>query len=539
MVRLKLKNNKIAMEYTDEESSLVYRSAKIFYRDFRGELRSENLIHNKSMPLGALETFKKRADRFKLNYEIVDERSQIIPDRKLIYWGEKEPRRHQSEILDAVKGESIGLISSPTGSGKTLIATLIAEQKTSSTLVIVPTELAQANMYEEMSKAFGKKNVSTSIPERPAHVGKAIDTTQYKINGISIIKSNEDCENRDDTEQNNQFSDWLNRRSSKTKIDKKSKEYRDLKIREARVNLIRRQNEKTWHKAIHIVCFASIKNLPRWYLSEIKCLIIDEAHTSYASMIKKLMLSLDSVGYCYGLSATPWRDQNHENFILKSLFGGKIIYDYSIEEAIADGVHAKVEVLLVNTSEPQKYLKKEKNPRIIMDDGIIRNSDRNEQICRIAYEQATEGHSVFIGIDEDGHFNGKPDDEDKTYCLRHKLSKYRGLDVYYISGDLSLKEKLIELSKIRENKNGYVVVGTMAFGIAVDVPDIDVAIHASWGKSTIRLIQRSGRAARTGGKDKRMRIYLMWDWWNNALKKQSKARIKSASEYYKTTPIRG
>ncbi|MEK2647515.1 DEAD/DEAH box helicase [Bdellovibrio sp. BCCA] len=540
-VKILLKNSKAELLFETEHTESVYNCARISYKNHRQEIIYLSYIHKRCIPLGMVDHFRERMKRkFKIETEVINARTERIDYRKLMMTTDKVAMEHQENIEAGTDEFPVGKVSSPTGSGKTFITSLIVNQKQTTTLIITPTELAQMNAYEELSSCFGKKNVSIDVPQRPPEVGRELKRRSTAVS-------------EDQTEEQPELSSyeiWLQKKQQKKDKPKKgTPEHRKWSIDKARERQLERFVEKNWEKPIHIICAASIPNLPYWYIEKINLLIIDESHGAYAKLTRNLILASNPT-YLYGLSATNWRDQAQEDRILNALFNNKMIYEFPIDEAIEKGIHAKVSLQSLNSPAPEKfYIKRDINvggktvtiserlmnsrdPRTIIDEGIIRNRDRNKMIVEWAYRDATEGHMVFIAIDEIGQYRGKDDDEDKSYCLKHFLDMRTDIPVFFISGELSLKQKMAELKKIATSETPYIVVGTMSFGIAVDVPGIDTVYLGSWGKSSIRAIQRAGRGARTQMKEKTLRLFNIWDWWNKSAKKQSKIRIKTLCSYY-------
>ena len=75
----------------------------------------------------------------------------------------------------------------------------------------------------------------------------------------------------------------------------------------------------------------------------------------------------------------------------------------------------------------------------------------------------------------------------------------RGFSVVSISGELSQKERL---NALRSIKNGHskVCVATDVAARGIDLPNLDLVIHADLPKTKESLVHRSGRTGRAGNK---------------------------------------
>lgn len=89
--------------------------------------------------------------------------------------------------------------------------------------------------------------------------------------------------------------------------------------------------------------------------------------------------------------------------------------------------------------------------------------------------------------------------------------KYPGQVGRYHSG-LSAKEKTHQQTQFCTGVH-TIIVATSAFGMGIDLPDIDVVIHFNMPSSMNDYIQQIGRAGRDGGKAHCILLYSEEDYW--------------------------
>jgi len=521
---LRVFNSKVEI-VTDDEG--LRKKAKkllnIYWSDPRDKtkLMSVYLGRGNFFPIGFLDEFQKKAKKKNIEFSIESHIVSTARRHNFVFKSPVEPMDHQRAALEACKLHSTGIISSPTASGKSLMMGLITAEKSTTTLILTPSESIREGLAIQFREWFGSKTVSTTVPTKPY-------VPQRRSEGF---------EGNDNLEPDPDPFAFIFKAKPVT-LNK----FEKFKIQREK-SILKKLESGKWFKPITILCWQSLRQLPKEYVKAVGCILIDECHTASAKDIRDLLFEADAAEFRYGLSATPWRDQPHLLKLMQSAIGSSIIFDYKPEDAIEDEIIAKPNLNIIQADFPTKFMKNVKDYRSIIDYGVIRNIARNRQIVKKAIELYDDNHQVFVAIDEIGHFQGKENEsgiiEDNDYCLK-RLFEESGQKVIFISGNDSTAEKNRKISELKESSVGFILVGTMAVGIGTDIPGIDKVIFASTGKSSIRFIQRIGRGMRTDGDNSKvLEVFDFMDRWNPYAKKYSIERIKTFSKYFKGCKVYG
>jgi superfamily II DNA or RNA helicase len=536
MLTLKISNSKVELVTDDDE--LLKRAKKLLkisWRDHRDPTKflSVYLGRGNFFPRGFLAQFENRAKKKHIDFITEDLTDPRVPTQKLVFECSFDPKEHQNKARQAIDEFPMGIVSSPTASGKSLMIALAIADKQTTTLLITPSTVIRDQFVENLREWFGDKAVTSDIPVLPWAPK-------------SFIKDQSEPEQSDDND--NPFDALF--KPKKTKV----KETPFEKARRAQRKAVERKLESgKWIKPITVLCWNSLPQLPKEFIKNVGCIIIDECHTSSVAAIRDLLYKAERAYYRYGFSATPWRDQPHMFRLMQSALGSDVIFDYSPTDAIEDDVIAKPNLNIIESAFPTRFMKGITDYRTIVDDGIIRNKARNLQIVKKAIELVADNHQVFIAIDEVGHFRGKEAEvgidesgnkitqleRDVSYSLKSLFAE-RDQEVVFISGLDSPKEKAEKISSLREHKGGFILIGTMAAGIGTDIPGIDKIISAATGKSSIRFIQRIGRGLRTNNiVGKQLEVFDFIDRWNAKAKKFSILRIETFRKVFKNCKVFG
>lgn len=552
MVKLTAFHHVTEIDGSAEELKAVKKCLRLWVKNPQDKTQFFSIQINRGNKFltGYLEKLKEKLQ--KKNIPFVVEEKRTYPGtgtEKLNMKCEFDLMPHQEGALAAIKENSLGVISCPTASGKSEIIYRTIDHFKHVTLVVVPNESIQFRMQKDLQKYFGTKNVSIDVPDRPSQA-MLEKMEQFKTqNSVNKpVKKSFFAELYETTETKAKIDFGYGdeeKVTSPTLKKKKDFGYSDVEDNEnesekkpKRKGLASRtplrvktplvakstfgSNKKVWHKPITILCYQSLPKLPQWYLDLITLVQIDECHTGATETIRAALMRMPNAAYKFGFSATPWRDAQHELELLKAALSDNIIYEYAIEKAIEDEVVANLEYNMINADTPEEFLKNVRNPRTIMEKGIVNNLTRNRQIVKKAIDEYTDNRGVFIAIDEIAHGN-----------ILVEMFKNKGITPYFLHGQLKGSEKQKMIEELFDFEGPYICIGTMAVGIGTDIPTINSVILASWGKSTIRMIQRIGRGMRADA----LKVYDFWDWFNNSLKKHSLERLRTFRKYYKKSAV--
>lgn len=231
--------------------------------------------------------------------------------------------------------------------------------------------------------------------------------------------------------------------------------------------------------------------------------ILDECHISSCSTIQGIAQEINPE-HIYGMSASPWRDDNSD-LLIECVLGKKIV-DISASYLIENGY--LVQPIIKFKSVPKYHEKIEKNYNTIYKKYIVENDVRNNLVVECAEELVNLGHQTLILYQSIAHGERlKELMEAKMPCVL-----------------LSGKDN----TKIRdEAKQGLdsgeirCILASKIFDIGVDFPSLSGLVIAGSGKSSVRALQRIGRVIRKHPGKKYAAVY---DFADNA------AYVKSHAE---------
>jgi superfamily II DNA or RNA helicase len=501
----------------------------------------------KSFPAAYLSRILSKLEKEKIKYKVEDCRQMPLGRFNFMLRNTlPELWVTQKEALEAIKTHNVGVISSATGSGKSRLILETVLDKNCKTLIVVPTENIRDQLVDFFEDYIGDKNVTTKAPKLDADFYLKSDEDE------EVTVSDEDEEEIEETPVdklkkifNSGTSHSRSERSSdsdkklsqlnnlythsnydeenvspeaKFKKDKGLYKYKDKKdvYQKEKKKKIKSIRKKI--KPVTIMCYQSLRNVSREFLKEIECIIVDECHQSSAETIRTSLLEMETAGYRYFFSATPWRDMTAQMELLISSIGENMIYELKGKDAADQNIISRPKYRLVNPPKPLEWLRDipKRKYRELLERGIIGNESRNQVIVEEAIELYENEFNVFIAVDEISHL-----------MILEKRFKDKGIDVITIHGEMDSHEKNNKVKQVGEKKGSCISIGTMAVGIGTNMPEINAVVLASGGKSTIRFLQRIGRGSRKTASDKDFIVVDFFDWYHDTLIKHSKERVKT------------
>ncbi len=535
MIRGRVEHNLVFIESFEEKELGVLRKALKFYEKkfYSSPGESDYTVisiydeFKNAFPTGYLNKVKNKLEEKNINFKFTDNRRYKKNTYKIkqVTDFENPPREWQKKAIEESKDHHVGFISAPTASGKSRVINELILHHQVKTLVIVPSQNIQTQVANKLRKLIGSSNVSEKIPkqtneefleeqkrvsESKANLmkefleGKRSDGFHHEVDKSSLLE----YLGVEETPEEKYLKE-------KGHFDKTQKQPKKIKKKVKKVREI--------NHAVTVCCYQSLQDYSIKFMDGIEMVIIDEAHHSSSVTIRKALNDMPNAAFRFGFSATPWRDKKVDMELLESALGNVTIFEYDPEKALEDEVIAAPELRVIHPAAPEIYLAKLKNWRAILEQGIIGNKVRNDLIVYEASEAFYQGKNVLICVDEISH----------AEILEEKFKEIE-LDSILIHGRKNRKLNESNIKKIGENsEEGMISIGTMSVGEGTDMPYIDVVVLASGGKSSIRFLQKIGRALRRPeGKEKALIIDFQ-DWFNPILLKHSLARQKIFQEYFR------
>lgn len=345
----------------------------------------------------------------------------IIPTLKALG---KEPYDYQLKAASIAQNEDHGIIRLATGGGKTIVASLMTASFGKKTILYV----IGCDLLYQTHKFFSK-------------------VFNYKIGLIG----DGNC----DIQDINIASVWTVGQA--------------LGLKKTEI-LIDSEDEKT-------VSSQKYKDI-RDMLSSAKVHIFDECHLAACKTIQEISKNINPE-HIYGMSASPWRDDNAD--LLIECILGKNIVDISASYLIEHGFLVKPIIKFLKVPPPIEKIKKVY--QTVYKNYITDNPVRNGMVIHAANRLVEQGYQTLVLYNSVAH----------GQTLYQDLQKK--LPCILLSGKDSTETR--ELAKQQlEDKKINCIIASKIFDIGVDLPSLSGLVIASGGKSSVRALQRIGRVIR-------------------------------------------
>jgi superfamily II DNA or RNA helicase len=382
-----------------------------------------------SFPIGLLGRVKRYYELCNKQFNIIDKRS-ITPSNPLDISDnlknlDIEPREYQKQAVEATKNNYTGIIRVATGGGKTLISALIAADINKKTIIyVIGTDLLY-QFYNFFVSVFGSNKIGI------------VGDGKCDIKDINIV------------------SVWtagqaLDIKTMKFLIEDKLKE---KKVQKNKYNDIKKM------------------------LKETKVHIWDECHIAACDTIQNIYNYIEPE-HLYGMSASPWRDDNAD-MLIECILGTKIV-DISAKRLIEEGYLTKP---IIKFKKVPKIQLSSTQYQTVYKEYIIENDIRNNIILSDTEKLVSLGYKTIVLFKSINHGN-------VLYDLISKKLKCK-----LLNGNDSIEER-DKVKKEIESGEIDVVIASRIFDIGVDVPILSGLVVAGSGKSGVATLQRVGRVLR-------------------------------------------
>jgi superfamily II DNA or RNA helicase len=216
----------------------------------------------------------------------------------------------------------------------------------------------------------------------------------------------------------------------------------------------------------------------RKMLVDCKTHIFDECHVAACDTIQEIGRNVAPENI-YGMSASPWRDDNADLLIECVL--GKRIVDLSASYLIERDYLVKP---IIKFKKVPRYPEKlPRNYNTIYKNYIVENDVRNNLVSDNAEHLVNLGYQTLVLYQSVNH--GK---------ILHKLIADK-LPCVLLSGKDKSKVRREAKEKL-EAKEINCIIASKIFDIGIDLPSLSGLVVAGSGKSSVRALQRIGRVIR-------------------------------------------
>jgi superfamily II DNA or RNA helicase len=489
-----------------------------------------------SFPTGLLSNVLKSLKSQGCEYRLVDNRikpdANIKIDTTFSDYG-RSLYDYQINAVERAMSVTRGILALATGAGKTMTACeLISRMSVSPVLFIVPSR----SLLKQTQKEFVKY---LKVEEKSAHVGMLGDGVfDINPNGVNVITYQTALAafNEKFSESKNKIEvDELVGEGTKKTLEQLKAEFsfaekaynkakahasqhlseaslhmeetekqislandKEKKVLEKALSLLQKDFDKTFSnlikneitaykkaKASLDIRLQSIENKRkiRELFSNAQAVIVDEAHLA-AIVIEALANHADRAYYRFGLSATPWREDNQE-IRLEGCMGKKLV-EVSPTFLIDRGFLVPPRIFMI----PISYSEQEVvNYADSYTKHITKCWERNYRIKQFAEAFQEEGKPVMIIVDRIEHGNiledmikgsvfvpgsdkgeDDPDDEEQDY-----------------------RKRMLDACE----RNEIILIGTQWLNTGIDAPAISVLVMAGSTQASATVLQTVGRVIRS------------------------------------------
>lgn len=385
-------------------------------------------------PTGLLYLAKAWIEKKRLPVEILDDRAPPMPQDGLFTLRlPHTPYPEQIEAAEACSAFKRGIVTAPTGCGKSVIAALIIQSLSVRTLVVTPTVELKKQLICDMSDYFG-----------PDRVGPLKDSPDIAIENVAALN-------------------------------------------------------------------------PSVAQAGYDCVIIDEFHHSGAVTYRNLnKKAWNSIYYRFGLTATPFRSQDHERLLLESVLS-QVIYRVDYKTAVEKGYIVPMEAYYYQL--PKKKVKGYLWPEVYSE-LVVQNEERNALVTTLLQRLQSQAISTLCLVKE----------------ISHGENITKGTDLDFVKGENDdNREKILAFNR-REISTLVATSGVLGEGI--DTKPAEIIIIAGLGKSKNQFMQQVGRGFRKYPSKESCKIILFFDPSHRFTSSHFKAQVKILKDEYGLKPAK-
>lgn len=241
-------------------------------------------------------------------------------------------------------------------------------------------------------------------------------------------------------------------------------------------------------------------------------LMIDEAHHVAAKTYQKLNKGQwNGIYYRFFLTATPFRNNNEEELLLKSI-AGEVVYRLTYRDAIAKGYIVPVEAYYL---EMPKVKTDAHTWAEVYSELVVNNQARNEAIALLLLRLNKEGKSTLCLVKE----------------IKHGTILSEMTNIPFANGQD--EDTRVEITRFNKGKIKSLIGTSGILGEGVDTKPCEFVIIAGLGKAKSAFMQQVGRAVRTYPGKESAKVILIKDSSHKFTKAHFKSQCDVLLDEYK------
>lgn len=414
-------------------------------------------------PTGMISYVRDIMDKFNLQYETMDYRPEVLLGTVLPLH-DLELRAYQDNAVNLAIAKQRGIIQAGTGAGKTSVLSGILARTNVKSLILIH----KTDIFYQLIKNFERV---LKVP-----IGRIGDgECDFQNITVAMIQT-------------------------------------VARLYDPKVKVVEKDNKLLKEKGDQI----------RQFVSDVECVLIDEAHHIAADTFWTVMQNVPKALYRIGVTATPFREDNMD-IMLEGALAQKIV-SISSSWLIDNNYLVPPDIYLFPFSHQRR---KGKDPySIVYGQEVVENVDRNYLICNLALKAKAAGHAILVAVTQIEHGE-----------VLEKMLQRVDPTAIFVNGQSKSDVRQQILKELGAGAN-RIVVATNIYSEGVDMPALSVLINAKAAASGIDSLQLLGRVLRTApGKTKAWVIDIQDD--GKFLNNHSKERVSiySTEARYKLIPV--
>lgn len=252
--------------------------------------------------------------------------------------------------------------------------------------------------------------------------------------------------------------------------------------------------------------------------SKYGCVIIDEFHHSAAKTYRELnKKAWSGIYYKFGLTATPFRSQDHERLLLESVLS-KVIYQVDYKTAVNNERIVPMEAYYIDL--PKKSSVEGYTWPQVYHELVANNNYRNNLIAEL--------------IKQLNHYS--------TLCLVKEISHGENIKALlpknYVFASGVEKQTKEWIAEFNLNKRKCLIGTSGVLGEGVDTKPCEFVIIAGLGKSRNQFMQQCGRGFRKYNGKESCKIILFRDPSHKFTLNHFNIQVKILAEEYGVKPVK-